>query len=155
MGREVIIPWIRRSNYHRLVVQYTMGRGFKIPWIGNLDFIEHYERSGQQYWLRWAFSFRIQVIVIYQLHWFWPFTITFRIPFSLFWHIFFLSDLYISMYIYIYILATRKESSSGLLFFRPLVLSVLHWFTTSILFTLKFGIFNLFYYKPRGRVVCS
>jgi hypothetical protein len=52
MGREVIIPWIRRSNYHRLVVQFTMGRGFKIPWIGNLDFIEHYERSGQQYWLR-------------------------------------------------------------------------------------------------------
>ena len=52
MGREVKIPWIRRSNYHRLVVQYTMGRGFKIPWIGNLDLIEYYERSGQQYWLR-------------------------------------------------------------------------------------------------------
>ena len=41
MGREVKIPWIRRSNYHRLVVQYTMGRGFKIPWIGNLDLIEY------------------------------------------------------------------------------------------------------------------
>jgi hypothetical protein len=46
-------------------------------------------------WLRWAFSFRIQVIVIYQLHWFWPFMITFRIPFHY-------SDIYFSYLIYIF-----------------------------------------------------
>jgi hypothetical protein len=44
MGTVVKIPWIGG--------RYTMGRGVKIPWIRNLDLVEHYERSGQRYWLR-------------------------------------------------------------------------------------------------------
>jgi hypothetical protein len=72
----------------------------------NLDLIEHYERSGQQYWLRWAFIFRIQVIVIYQLHWFWPFMITFRIHFHYF-------DIYFSYLIHIFPYIYVKKFSIG------------------------------------------
>ena len=42
----------RRSKYHGSGVRYTMGRRVTIPWIGNLELVEHYERSGQRYWLR-------------------------------------------------------------------------------------------------------
>ena len=34
MGRGVKIPWIGESIYHGQGVQYTMGRGVDMPWLG-------------------------------------------------------------------------------------------------------------------------
>jgi hypothetical protein len=52
MGMRVKIPWIGGQNTMSWKFDIAWVWGVKIPWMRNLDLIEHYERSGQQYWLR-------------------------------------------------------------------------------------------------------